>query len=51
MKAKKWATVLCVISLLTAAAVGCTVRENETETESQTETESTVAETETETET
>lgn len=52
MKAKKWAIILLAISLLTAAAVGCTVRENETETEteSETKTETIAPETETETE-
>ena len=47
MNAKKWATVFCVISLLTAAAIGCTVRDEETEAE----TEPAIVETETETET
>ena len=51
MNAKKWATILLTISLLTAAAVGCTVRESTPETESQTETETIPADTETETET
>ena len=47
MNAKKWATVFCLISLLTAAAIGCTVRDEETEAE----TEPAIVETETETET
>ena len=51
MNAKQWATILLTISLLTAAAVGCTVRESTPETESQTETETIPADTETETET
>ena len=51
MNAKKWATILLTISLLTAAAVGCTVRESTPETESQTETETIPADTEAETET